>query len=144
MTDTKTEMSFDDMVVADMRAHGGEVTTGPLAGHPLLIMMSTGAKSGQPRRAILTYHRDGGDLVVAGTSGGAPVDPGWLHNLAADPVVQLETGDRTFPATATIIAGGPDRDRLWDDHVAALPWFADYPNQVGERVIPMVRLTPKA
>ena len=63
---------------------------------------------------------------------GAPRPGG--SNLAADPAVRA--GDRDgVPGDATIIAGGPDRDRLWDDHVAALPWFADYPNQVGERVI---------
>jgi deazaflavin-dependent oxidoreductase (nitroreductase family) len=138
---TDPEMSFDDMVVADLRAHEGQVTSGPLTGHPLVIMTSTGAKSGQPRRAVLTYHRDGDDLVVAGTSGGAPTDPSWLHNLAADPVVDLEVDGRRVPATASIVADGPERDRLWTDHVAALPWFADYPNQVGGRVIPMVRLT---
>ena len=131
---------FENQIIADMRAHDGQVTSGPLAGHPLLIMTSKGAKSGEPRRAILTYHRDGGDYVVAGTAGGSKTDPGWLHNLERDPAVEIEVGNEQVDATARIV-DRPERDRLWDDHVEALPWFADYPAQTG-RVIPMVRLTP--
>jgi deazaflavin-dependent oxidoreductase (nitroreductase family) len=124
-----------------MRAHDGQVTSGPLAGHPLLIMTSTGAKSVAPRRAILTYHRDGDDYVVAGTAGGSKTDPGWLHNVERDSEVTIEARNEQFDATARIV-DGPERDRLWEDHVRALPWFADYRAQTG-RVIPMVRLTPK-
>jgi deazaflavin-dependent oxidoreductase (nitroreductase family) len=137
MSDTTT---FEDQLIADMRAHGGEVTGGPLKGHPLLIMTSRGARSGAERRAILTYHRDGEDYIVAGTAGGSKADPAWLHNLRAEPDVAIEVGDRTFDAT-TMVVDGAERDRLWDDHVSALPWFADYPAQVG-RVIPMVRIRP--
>jgi deazaflavin-dependent oxidoreductase (nitroreductase family) len=139
MTDVQ---AWEDQLITDMRANGGQVVSGPLAGHPLLIMTSTGARSGAPRRAILTYHRDGGDYVVAGTAGGSKTDPGWLHNLERDPAVTIEVDKETFDATATIV-DGPERDRLWDDHVDALPWFADYPAQTG-RLIPMVRLTPIA
>ena len=77
--------AFENAMIEDMRAHGGAVTSGPLAGHPLLIMTSTGAKSGEPRRAILTYSEDGGDYVVAGTAGGSPTTPAWVHNVEADP-----------------------------------------------------------
>jgi deazaflavin-dependent oxidoreductase (nitroreductase family) len=140
MTDTEAS-SFEDQLIADMRAHDGAVTSGPLAGHPLVVMTSRGARSGSERRAILTYSRDGDAYVVAGTSGGSPTDPAWLHNLAADPEVGIETGNRTFQATATR-AEGEERDRLWQQHVEALPWFADYPAQTG-RVIPMFRLTPR-
>lgn len=133
--------SWEDQVIADMRANGGEVTSGPLAGHPLLIMTSRGAKSGEPRRAILTFHRDAGDYVVAATAGGAPSDPAWVRNLEVHPDVTVETRNMVLDATATIV-NGSERDRLWDDHVRALPWFAHYPKQTG-RVIPVVRLTPK-
>jgi len=133
---------WTDALIANMREHGGAVTTGPLAGQPLLIMTSIGAKSGQSRRAILTYTRDDDDYIVAGTASGAPTDPAWLHNVQANPGVSLEVANQTVPASATIVED-PERDRLWDAHVAALPWFADYPEQSG-RVIPMVRLTPHA
>jgi len=132
--------AFETALIADMRAHGGAVTSGPLAGNPLLIMISKGAKTGEPRRAILTFTRDESAYVVAASKAGAPTDPDWLANLKADPNVTVETEGRTFDATASV-AEAADRDRLWDRHVAALPQFADYPEKSG-RVIPMVRLTP--
>ena len=134
--------AFENDLIADMRANGGVVTAGPLAGHPLLIMTSRGAKTGQPRRAILTFTRDGVDYVVAASKGGAPTDPAWLRNLQADPVVTVEAEARTFQARASI-TDEADRDRLWGHHVEALPQFAEYPEKSG-RVIPMVRLTPAA
>jgi len=133
--------AFENDLIADMRAHGGKVTTGPLAGNPLLVMTSTGAKSGKSRRAILTFTRDGADYVVAGSKGGAPTDPLWLLNLKANPNVTIEAEGRTFEATASV-ASGPDRDRLWERHVEAVPAFGEYPKKSG-RVIPMVRLRPR-
>lgn len=130
---------FENDLIADMRAHDGAATTGPLAGHPMLIMTSTGASSGSPRRAILTWSRDGDDYVVAGTAGGSSKDPAWRHNIEHEPNVTVEVGNRTHPARATVVDGA-ERDRLWAQHVAALPHFAAYPEQTG-RVIPMVRLT---
>jgi deazaflavin-dependent oxidoreductase (nitroreductase family) len=137
---TETAVSFEDQLIADMRANGGAVTQGPLKGHPLLIMTSSGAKSGEPRRAILTYSRDGDDYIVAGTAGGSKSDPAWLHNVRADPDVTIEVNLETVAARTETITEGPERDRLWGQHVATLPWFADYPAQTG-RVIPMVRIT---
>lgn len=139
MTDAN---AWDDALIADMRAHGGAVTGGPLAGDSLLIMTSTGAKSGEPRRAILNFSRDGAAYVVAGTAGGSTVDPSWRANVAANPTVSVEAEGRTFRGTATIAQDG-DRDRLWARHVEATPRFAAYPEQTG-RVIPMVRIMPIA
>lgn len=138
MTDWASS-TFEEDLIADMRAHGGAVTAGPLAGHPLLIMTSEGARSGNPRRAILTYSRDGDDFVVAGTASGSPRDPAWLHNIEVHPDVRIEVNTQSFDAKATPIVEGSERDRLWEQHVAALPHFAGYPEQTG-RVIPMVRL----
>lgn len=135
--------AWEDQLIAEMRAHDGQVTQGPLAGHPLMVMTSKGAKTGEPRRAILTYSRDGGDYIVAGTAGGSPTTPAWVHNLEADPHAGIEVGNESFDATATVIKDGPERDRLWAQHVATLPWFAPYPEQSG-RVIPVIRLTPVA
>jgi deazaflavin-dependent oxidoreductase (nitroreductase family) len=133
--------NWEEGLIADMRAHGGSPSSGPLKGNPLLIMISTGARTGEPRRAILTYTREDGDYIVAGTKSGAPTDPLWVTNVQVNPVVSVEAAGRTFDARATVIAGGPERDRLWDQHVAELPWFAEYPAKAG-RVIPIVRLTP--
>lgn len=137
MTDG-AESTFEDDMIADMRAHDGQVTAGPLQGHPLLVMTSTGASTGQPRRAILTWSRDGDDYVVAGTAGGSKKNPAWLANIRSNPDVAVEAENRTFEAKATV-APETDRVRLWDQHVAALPWLAAYPEQTG-RDIPMIRI----
>jgi deazaflavin-dependent oxidoreductase (nitroreductase family) len=133
---------FEETLIRDWRAHGGRVTTGPLAGHPLLVLTSSGAKSGEERQAILTFSRDQGDYIVAGTAGGSPTTPAWVYNLREHPQVEIEAEDQTFEATARIV-DGDERDRLWDQHVARLPHFAEYPVK-ARRVIPMIRLTPKA
>ena len=133
--------SFEDMILADMRAHGGAVTSGPLEGHPLLVLTSRGARTGEQRTALLTWSRDGDDYIVAGTAGGSPTTPAWVHNVEHEPNVTIEVNLREQPASATVVHDGPERDRLWDQHVAALPWFAEYPQKSG-RTIPMVRLTP--
>jgi len=130
--------AFRNAVVADMRAHGGEVTTGPMAGRPILLLTSTGAKSGEPRQAILTYSRDGDRLVVVGSAGGSPKAPAWYHNLLANPVAQVEAGGEVFKARATDRAGA-EHDRLWAQHVAARPEFAEYPEKTG-RIIPTITL----
>jgi deazaflavin-dependent oxidoreductase (nitroreductase family) len=136
------DTDWEDTLIADLRANGGRPSSGPLKGHPLLILMSTGAKSGQPRRAILTWSRDGEDYIVAGTKGGSPTEPLWVENLRVHPEASIEVAGQTLDATATI-ASGAERDRLWDQHAAELPWFKDYPSKT-DRVIPMIRLTPKA
>ena len=131
--------AWEDQLIAEMRANDGKITQGPLAGHPLMIVTSTGAKSGEPRRAILTYSEDAGDFIVAGTAGGSPKTPAWVHNIEAHPTVSVEADNHTFDATGQVITLGAARDRLWAQHVDRLPWFADYPKQSG-RVIPMIRL----
>ena len=131
--------TFEDEVIADMRAHGGAVTAGPLKGHPLLIMSSIGAKTAEPRRAILTWSRDDDDYVVAATAGGSPKDPAWLHNIEHEPDVTIEVANRMHAARTSVV-DGPERDRLWAQHVAALPHFAAYPEQTG-RLIPVIRIS---
>ena len=132
--------AWEAALIADMRAHGGRPSGGPLAGQTLMLLHTKGARTGQPRRSILTYSRDGDAYVVAGTASGAPKHPGWFFNLEADPNATLEADNEEFPATATVEREGPERDRLWASHVEALPWFGDYPTQVGGRVIPIVKL----
>jgi deazaflavin-dependent oxidoreductase (nitroreductase family) len=143
-TETFDPAAWEEQLIADLRANGGTPSAGPLKGHPILLLYSTGAKSGERRRSILTYSKDGDDFIVAGTAGGSKVTPAWVANVAKTPNVEVEIGDETFPATATVYREGPERDRLWDQHVSQLPWFADYPAQVGERTIPLIRLTRSA
>lgn len=131
--------AWENSLIENMRESDGPPSFGPLAGHPILVMHATGAKTGAPRRALLTYSRDGDDYVVAGTAGGSQTDPGWLANVRKHPEVSVEIGRRAFTASATV-AAADERDRLWNQHVSQLPWFADYPTQTG-REIPMVRLS---
>ncbi|NJD28433.1 MAG: nitroreductase family deazaflavin-dependent oxidoreductase [Chloroflexi bacterium] len=137
-----TANSWEDNLIADLRANGGRASSGPLAGEALLVLYTTGARTGLPRRAVLSVTRDGEDYVVAGTAGGRPSNPSWFANLQANPTVRFEADGQTFTGTATV-AEGADRDRLWGAHVAVLPRFAAYPEQAG-RIIPMVRLRPQA
>jgi deazaflavin-dependent oxidoreductase (nitroreductase family) len=130
--------SWEEGLIADLRAHGGRPSRGPLAGHPILLMWSTGARTGLERRAILTYSRDGDDLIVAGSASGSETDPAWIANVRQAPRVRLEVAGETYDATATI-APPAERDRLWRAHVAALPWFGAYELKTS-RVIPVVRL----
>jgi deazaflavin-dependent oxidoreductase (nitroreductase family) len=126
------------MIMADMRAHGGRITSGPLAGVPALILTTTGARTGLERTAVVDYTRDGDAYVIAASKGGAPTDPAWYHNLVANPRVTVEVGGQRFEALARVAAGA-ERDRLWDRHAEAIPVFRTYPART-DRVIPMVVL----
>lgn len=139
--DTFDAAAWEEQLIADMRANGGRPSGGPMASHPILLMFSTGARTGARRRSILTYSGDGDDLIVAATAAGSKVHPAWIANLTKDPDVELEVDNEAYRATATVYRDGPERDRLWNQHVEQLPWFGDYPSQVGDRVIPVVRLT---
>ena len=133
--------AFEDQVISDMREHGGVISSGPMAGTRLLVLTTTGAKTGQRRRALLFFSQDGAEYLVAGTASGSTRDPAWLRNLEADPTPSVEVDGRQFEAAATI-AEGPERDRLWKQHLEAQPQLAAHAEQAG-RAIPMVRLTPR-
>jgi deazaflavin-dependent oxidoreductase (nitroreductase family) len=140
MTDWSSP-TFEDDLIADMRAHDGLPSAGPLAGEPLLILSTIGAKTGRARRSILTYSRDGDAFIVAGTNAGATTPPHWVANIAKDPRVTIEAGNRTQNAIAEITSE-PARTQLWDRHVESFPRFAAYVERAG-RVIPVVRITPE-
>ena len=130
------------MLMADLRATG-EVSSGPLAGKPHLIMTSTGAKTGEPREAVLSFVRDGEKYVVAGTAGGSPTDPNWVHNVTVNPEVEVEVHRETFRARAEIVTDDATYQRLWDALVNSRPDFAAYPAKAG-RKIPVIALEPIA
>jgi len=131
--------AWEEALIADLRANNGRPSSGPLAGQPLLVLWTTGAKTGKQRRSILTYSRDGDDYVVTGSKSGAPTHPAWYYNVQENPDVTVEIGAETFAARA-IVAEGAERDRLWAHHVQQLPRFGEYPAQTGGRVIPAIRL----
>ena len=132
--------SFTRNLIADMRAHDGVPTAGPFAGRKLLILTTKGARSGEPRTAVLAYREDGDRWSIAASKGGAPVHPAWLHNVEANPdEVTAEVNNQVVPVRATVEAEGPERDRLWEAHVDEMPGFGEYPKKT-ERVIPMILL----
>jgi len=125
-------------LITDFRANGGQVTSGPFAGRPVLLLTTTGAKSGQPRLAPLVYSRDGDHYVIVASKGGAPTHPAWYQNLLAHPTVTVEVGEGTFEARARVTEGA-ERDRLFAQRAADSPNFAEYQRRTT-RVIPVVVL----
>src|ERR1044071_5961859 len=95
-TESFDPAAWENALIADLRANGGTPSDGPLKGHPILLLYSTGAKSGEERRAIVTYSRDGDAYVVAGTAGGGPVEPKWVVNVEKTPSVEIEIGTDRF------------------------------------------------
>jgi len=129
---------WNAQLIATLRGNHGEVHEGPMAGRPLLVLTTKGAKTGDTREAVLTYSRDDGRYVVCATAGGSPTTPSWYYNLLSNPAVQVEAKGETFTATASVAPAG-ERERLWEQHVKERPEFADYP-EISGRTIPVVTL----
>jgi len=128
---------FNRQLIEEFRSNGGKVS-GMFAGAPLLLLTTTGAKSGQSRIAPLVYTTDNTRVVVIASKGGAPTHPDWFHNLRANPDVTVELGTETFPARATI-AKGVERQRLFDQMAAQMPNFAEYQRNTT-RKLPVIVL----
>ena len=122
-------------IIEEFRANEGRVG-GPFEGATLLLLHTTGAKSGQPRINPLAYTTDGDRLVVIASKAGAPEHPDWYHNVRAHSDVTVEVGIETHAARATV-AAEPERTRLFDQMAAAMPGFADYQTRTT-RVLPVV------
>ena len=135
---------FDDMnreVVAEFRSNQGVVDTaagGFFKGKPMLILHTTGAKTGAQRANPLMYLDEGDRRFVFASKGGAPDNPDWYYNLKANPGVTVEMGTESYPATASVITG-PERDRIYAEQVAAFPQFGEYEQKTTRR-IPVVAL----
>ncbi len=125
-------------VIEEFRANGGKVG-GEFAGAPLLLLSTTGAKSGLPRTNPLAYVADGDQLAVAASYAGGPNNPPWFYNLVANPEVEVEVGHERFRATASI-ADEPERAELYAKMAAAMPDFSEYQSKT-ERLIPVIVLT---
>jgi deazaflavin-dependent oxidoreductase (nitroreductase family) len=130
--------SWNETILADFRAHAGQITDGRLKGASLLLLTTTGAKSGQPRTAFLGYHLDGGRYIVVGSNQGRDEHPAWLENVRKNPMVTVEVGTETFRARATITEGA-ERRRLLDARIAAVPQFGVYQGMT-KRELPVVAL----
>lgn len=129
---------FNDAVMEALRRNRGRVP-GDFQDLQLLILTTTGARSGQPRAVPLAYHLLDDRLLVVASMGGNPRHPPWFHNLVANPEVTVELDGETFRARANVTQGA-DRDALFARICANMPNFAEYQKSAGTRVIPVVEL----
>jgi deazaflavin-dependent oxidoreductase (nitroreductase family) len=130
---------FNQTIIEEFRTNKG-VVGGGFAGAPVVLLHTTGAKSGSARlNPLVSLPQDDGTFYVFASKGGAPTHPDWYHNLVAHPEVTVEFGDQTFEATATPVTGA-DRDRIYAEQVARMPGFGEYEESAAPRVIPVVHL----
>ena len=127
------------LLVDEIREHGHAVT-GSYVGRQALVLTTVGARSGRSRTTPTAYSRDGDRWVVVASKGGADEHPAWYHNLVADPIVTVEVDKLRFQARATV-AEGPERERLWAQHIAVHPGIGEYPKRTT-RIIPVIILEP--
>ena len=128
-------------IIDEFRANGGQLG-GNFEGAPVLLLHTTGARSGNERVNPMMYLRDGDRLVVFASKAGAPTNPDWYHNLVANPEVSVEVGSDTFAVHATVLIGA-ERDRLWEKQKQLYPGFKEYEERTT-RAIPVVALTRTA
>ena len=122
-------------VIPEFRANGGKCG-GRWEGNPMVLLTTTGARSGQERTSPLTYTTDGEGIVLIASRAGDDRHPDWYHNLVANPEVVIELGTERFEARART-AEEPERTRLFDERVSAMPRFGDYV-EMTDRAIPVV------
>jgi deazaflavin-dependent oxidoreductase (nitroreductase family) len=129
--------NWNQKIIDEFRANAGKVG-GMFAHADLLLLTTTGAKTGRRLTSPLMYNTDGDRLLVFASKGGAPSNPAWYHNLLANPQVTVEVGTETFEARAVPVTG-EERDRLYSHHAAQYPQFAEYQTKTS-RTIPVIAL----
>ena len=140
MTEMNDFNDWDRRIIEEFRANGGNVG-GPFAGAPLLLLTTTGAKSGQQRISPLAYLSEGGGIYVFAGNRGAPTNPGWYYNLVAHPDVTVELGTEKFEARA-IVVDSAEGDRLGSIQLQKLPGLAELQAKIT-RQVPVVLLERK-
>ena len=128
---------WNRQTIEAFRSNGGKVG-GMWEGRPLLLLTTTGARSGQRRTNPVMYLADGDRLLIFASKGGAPGNPDWYYNLLAHPQVTVEVGTETYEATASVLSG-EERDRLYARQAELYPQFADYQARTT-RKIPVIAL----
>ncbi len=136
-----TPNDFNAEVIQEFRANGGSAG-GMFEGKPLLLLHNVGARSGQEYVTPLVYLSDGGRTFVFASKGGAPVHPGWFHNLKAQPNVSIEIGTDRVEVLAEELTGA-ERDRIYALQAEQQPQFGEYALKT-DRKIPVIELIPKS
>jgi len=128
----------NQQIIEEFRANEGRVG-GFFANGRIVLLHTTGAKSGKERINPLVTLEDGSRLIVVASKGGAPTNPDWYYNVVANPMVSVEYGKEAFQAHATI-ASEPERTELYAKMAGKYPFFAEYEENTT-RVIPIVILS---
>ena len=128
---------WNAQIIAEFRANAGEVG-GQFEGAPLLLLHSTGAKTGQERIAPVMYQAVDGGWAVFASKAGAPDNPDWYHNLVANPSATIELGTEEVAVTARVLEGD-EREAVWSKQKELMPGFAEYEEKT-DRVIPVIVL----
>jgi deazaflavin-dependent oxidoreductase (nitroreductase family) len=128
-------LEFNEGVIAEFRANDGRCG-GRFEGNPMVLLTTTGARTGLARTSPITYTTDGDRIVLIASKAGGPSHPAWYHNLVADPEVTVEVGTERWRGRASV-AAEPERSRLYAERVAVMPRFAGY-REATTREIPVV------
>jgi deazaflavin-dependent oxidoreductase (nitroreductase family) len=129
---------FNAKIIDEYRANGGKVAMFPNGS--LLLLHSTGAKSGAMRISPLAYQKVGDAYAIFASKAGAPVNPAWYHNLLAHPETTIELGTEVIKVTARV-ADPEEREIIWKRQKENAPNFAEYEKKT-DRQIPVVILEP--
>ncbi len=138
---TSAYQDWNTSIIAEFRANEGRVG-GQFEGAPLVLLHTTGAKSGLERINPMMYFEEDSRVYVFASKAGADTHPDWYHNLVQNPAVVVELGTETFDATAHVLSGD-ERSRVYAIQSALYPGFAEYAEKTT-RVIPVVELVRSA
>jgi deazaflavin-dependent oxidoreductase (nitroreductase family) len=133
-----SEQDRNAQIIEEFRANEGKVG-GYFEGKTLLLLSTTGAKTGRTHTTPAIYLEDGVRYVVFASNGGAPHNPGWYHNVRVNPDVVVEVGTESFPARAEVLEGN-ERDELFRRQADRDPSFDEY-QAAMERLMPVIALT---
>jgi deazaflavin-dependent oxidoreductase (nitroreductase family) len=138
LSDAPPDMNdWNAKIIEEFRANEGKVAS--FGDSDMVILHTTGAKSGKPRENPLVALVEGDDMYLVASKGGAPSHPDWYYNLKATPKGELEYGTERFPIEVTEVTGA-ERDEVYARQVAVRPGFADY-EKATTRVIPVFAVT---
>ncbi|HYH51055.1 MAG TPA: nitroreductase family deazaflavin-dependent oxidoreductase [Acidimicrobiia bacterium] len=129
--------NWNTQIIEEFRANGGQVG-GRFEGVPMLLLHTTGARTGETRINPLAYQPHGDNLVIFASYAGAPKNPAWFHNLMAGGPVSVEVGTEAFPVRARVTEGS-EREKYWSKQKQDFPTFAEY-EQKTDREIPVIVL----
>lgn len=138
LSEDRNVSDWNKKIIEEFRANDGKVG-GHFANNTLLLLHTTGAKSGKEHVNPLVTFEDGDRLVIVASKGGGPSNPDWYYNILANPDVTVEYGTEVFQARATVTSE-PERTELYEKMESQMASFSEYKLKAG-RVIPVVTLS---